>query len=244
MKRRVSSRAELVPPILAALVLSLLLLPSFAFAEDGVEWTPDDGEETAETREGPDFTGMGFLFPVRLHFSLGGHLDGKIAGLDSETGEVMLVLPLTRFRIDTTLVRAVTPMGMLPDPGTERAKRQPPPLLAQNTTYKLVPTWRSGLGLALNLIAPGTGSFIQKDEQALGLLFLGLDVFFLSAGALAWFAPSRLGQRERAFFGAIFLGFDLATRAVAAGQAFTAGRERRLVPVRVPVTTRGPGLSD
>ena len=244
MRRGISSRAMHLPPLLAASALFLLLLPALAFGEDDVGWTPDDGEETTETRQGADFTGMGFLFPVRLHFTLGGHLDGKVAGMDPETGEVMLVLPLTRFRIDTTLVKAVTPMGMLPEPGTERAERQPPPLLAQNTTYKLVPTWRSGLGLALNLIAPGTGSFIQKEEKALGLLFLGLDVFFLSAGALAWFAPSRLGQRERAFFGVIFLGFDLATRAIAAGQAFTAGRECRLVPVRVPVTTGGPGVSD
>ncbi|MCO4771164.1 MAG: hypothetical protein KDA24_14105 [Deltaproteobacteria bacterium] len=207
------------------------------------EWVPGSGERTALTRTGPDFRGMGFLFPVRLHLSLGGHIDGKIAGLEEGSGDLMLVLPLTQFRVHTSLVTAVTPRGNLPPPGSAMADRLPPPLVSQKSVYKLKPTWRSGVGMALNILAPGTGSFIQKKEQSLGFLFLGLDIFFLSAGALAAFAPSRLQERERAFFGIIFFAFDGLTRAAGGAQAFAAGRERTLVPVRVPGNATGPGLA-
>jgi len=206
-------------------------------------WVPGPGEETAETRQGADFTGMGFLFPVRLHLTQGGHLDGKVAGLDPESGEFMFVLPLSRFRIDSTLVRALTPLAKLPEPGSDRASRLPPPLVAATTTYKMKPTWRSGLGFALNLLAPGTGSFIQKEDKELGFLFLGLDIFFVSAGLLATLAPSRLTDRQRAFFGVVFFAFDGLTRGIGAGQAFAAGRERTLVEVR-PEPGSGPGLHD
>jgi len=186
---------------------------------------------------------MGFLFPVRLHLTRGGYIDGKLAGVDSESEEFMLMLPRTQFRVSNSVVRAVTPRSKLPEPGSVGAERQPPPLVSAETVYKLKPTWRSGLGLALNALAPGTGSFIQREDKSLGLLFLGMDLFFLTAGSLAAFAPSNLSTRERAFFGGIFFAFDGLTRAVAATQAFSAGRERTLVPVRVPGSTTGPGLA-
>lgn len=210
-------------------------------SDDG--WVPGPGEETPQTREGADFTGMGFLFPVRLHLTRGGHIDGKVAGFDPETGEFMFVLPLTRFRVDSVLVRRLTPLGTLPEPGSPTASRLPPPLVAASTTYKLKPTWRSGLGLALNLVAPGTGSFIQTTDKELGFLFLGMDIFFVSAGLLAILAPSRLTDRQRAFFGVVFFAFDGLTRGIGAGQAFAAGRERTLVEVH-PSPGTGPGLHD
>ncbi len=215
---------------------------SAAGSADEPGWVPGPGDRTADTREGPDLRGMGFLFPIRLHLTLGGFIDGKVGGLDPETRELMLVLPLTQFRVDPSLVLAVTPLSALPDPGSAAAARLPPPMVSAESVYKLKPTWRSGVGLVLNVLAPGTGSFLQRKEKGLGFMFLGLDVFFLGAGLLAAFAPSNLGQRERAFFAGVFFAFDGMTRAAGGAQAFSAGRERTLVPVRSPGATAGPGL--
>ena len=224
-------------------LLCALAAPGLASADDEVPWVPGPGEETAETRAGVDLRGMGFLFPIRLHLSYGGFIDGKVGGLDPDSQELMLVLPLTQFRVDPVLIRAVTPLGDLPEPGSESAARLPPPMVSASSVYKLRPTWRSGLGMALNALAPGTGTFIQKEGKGLGFLFLGMDVFFLGAGLLAALAPSNLAQRERVFFAGVFLAFDGLTRAAGAAQAFAAGRERTLVPVRAPASPGGPGLA-
>ena len=225
---------------LALLLVCALLLPTRALAQEatalpadaapGEGWLPGDGEETAETRQGADFEGMGFLFPVRLHFTRGGFLDGKVAGFNPDTGEFALELPRYRLRIDASLVRATTPLGPIPEPGSALAERLPPPLAAQEMVYRLQPTWRSGVGLALNALAPGTGSFIQKKEPGLGFLFLGLDLFFAGAGLLALFGPSRIGDQERIYLGVVFFSFDVLVRVAGASHAFAVGRERRLVP--------------
>lgn len=224
-------------------VTSLLLLLVLAAppASSAAEWSPGDGERTEQTRSGPDFRGMGFLFPLRLHLVRGGHVDGQIAGADDEGGELMLLLgPGTSLTVDYYLVTDVTPLAALPDADSAFADRRPPKLEALDVVYRRRPTWRSGLGLALSLVAPGTGHFIQKDEQALGALFLGLDLFFLAAGSLAAFAPSRLSDRERVFFGAVFFALDGFTRGTAAGHAFNLGRERTAVPGG---NSAGPGLA-
>ncbi len=225
---------------LSGLALLITLLVPLRGA--AAEWQPGDGEQTDETRPGPDFAGMGFLFPLRLHLVRGGHVDGKIAGADDATGELLLIpRPGYQLRIDYHLVTGVTPLGKLPAPDSTLADQRPPTLASVDVVYRRKPTWRSGLGFALNLLAPGTGHFIQKDDKALGFLFLGLDAFFLAAGSLAAFAPSRLSDRERVFFGAVFFGFDLFTRGTAAGHAFELGRERAAVPIQA---TSGPGLAD
>jgi len=221
--------------------LALLIALALPAPASAAEWLPGDGEQTEETRSGPDFRGMGFLFPLRLHLVRGGHLDGQIAGADEEGGELLFIpRPGYRLFIVYHLVTGVTPLGELPQPGSALADQRPPELATVDVVYRRRPTWRSGLGLALNLIAPGTGHFIQKDEKALGFLFLGLDAFFLAAGSLAAFAPSRLSDRERVFFGAVFFGVDLFTRGTAAGHAFEVGREREAVSIR---GTSGPGLA-
>ena len=209
----------------------------------GVTWLPGGGERTAQTRAGADFRGMGFLFPLRLHLQRGGFIDGKVGGLDQESGELMLILPLTRFRVSASLVSATTPLGTLPDPDSFLAAQMPPSMVSSEAVYKLRPTWRSGVGMVLNSLAPGTGTFIQKEGKALGFLFLGMDIFFLSAGLLAAFAPSRLGNTERAFFAGVFFAFDGVARGAGAAQAYTAGRERTLVPVREPSLGGTPGLN-
>ena len=220
----------------------LVLLAALCTATPALasEWIPGPGERSAETRTGPDFTGMRFLFPLRLHLSRGGFLEGQIAGADELGGELLLVTsPGFQLRVDYDLVTAVTPLAPLPPAGTAAASARPPGLASVEVVYRRKPTWRSGLGLVLNLIAPGTGHFIQKDEKALGLLFLGMDLFFLAAGSLAAFAPSRLGNTERAYFSVVFFSFDALTRGIGAAHAFNVGRERRPVPAGP-----GPGLMD
>lgn len=225
------------PALLIFVLLGLLVAPR---ARAG-DWEPDDGERSEQTRPGPDFLGMGFLFPLRLHLSRGGYVDGQIAGADDDGGELMLLVgPGRRLRIDYHLVTGVTPLGELPDADSALVDQRPPALASLDVVYRRRPTWRSGLGFALNLLAPGTGHFIQRQERSLGFLFLGLDVFFLAAGSLAAFAPSRLSDRERVFFGAVFFALDGFTRGTAAGHAFNLGRERTAVPVRASV---GPGLA-
>lgn len=229
---------------LLALAIALLL-PGAAAAEETAappettEWEPGPGERTEATRSRPDFTGMGFLFPLRLHLLRGGHVDGQIAGASPDQAQLLLIVgPGRQFRVDYDLVTAVTPLADLPDPSSSFASRQPPSLADVEVVYRSKPTWRSHAGLALNLIAPGTGHFIQKKEKALGFLFLGMDLFFLTAGSLAFFAPSRLQPRERAFFGIAFFSFDALTRGIGAGSAFNLGRERTAIP-----TSSAPGLA-
>ena len=222
---------------LLPLVALGVLLASSARAGD---WEPGPGDRTEATRTRPDFSGMGFLFPLRLHLVRGGHIDGQVAGVDAGLGELLLVTgPGQEVRIDYLLLDALTPLAALPAADSPLAGRTPPGLASAAVVSRLRPTWRSGLGLTLNLLAPGTGHFIQTDEKSLGFLFLGMDVFFLAAGSLAAFAPSRLSAQERVFFGGAFFAFDLLTRGIGAAHAFGLGRER----IQVLAPEPAPGLA-
>jgi hypothetical protein len=219
---------------LSALVFCLPLLLSMpaSAAEEEAAWAPDDGRRSSLTRTPPTFEGMAYLFPLRLHLIRGGYLDGTMGGVDRDRGELLLVLPTATLEIDLGLIDAVTPLGILPAPGSEEAAEPAPAMLtAVHTEYRLRPTWRSGLGLALSFLLPGTGQFIQEDRKDLGFLFLGGAGFFVAGGLLALFAPSAYGPNGRVAVSSVMFGLA-GTVAIGAGvHAWQAGRRR--VPVEV-----------
>ncbi len=218
----------------AAAVGVLLAVTGTAYADEPStpDWVPDDGERTAETRTPPSFTGMEYGFPIRLHLARGGFVDGSLGGVNAASGELLLILPRHRFRIELTLVDAVTPLRPPPAAGTpEAAVPAPEMLLEEHHEFRLLPTWRSGLGLGLSFVLPGAGQWIQRERPELGFLFLGGAAFFVGTGLLALYAPSQYGQTGRRIVGGIMFGLA-GTVAVGAGvHAWEAGKER--VEVRV-----------
>lgn len=215
--------------VVALALLAVAVGPAFA-QEPG--WDPDVGERSEQTRTPPRFEGMEYLFPLRLHFVRGGHLDGGLGGYDPATGQLLLVLKTATLEISTSLVDAVTPLGRLPPDGTDAATASAPPMLTRDhVEYKLRPTWRSGLGLGLSFLLPGLGQFVQEDRKELGFLFLGGAAFFVAGGLLALFAPSSYPPRGRAAVSGVMFGLA-GTVAIGAGvQAWGAGKRR--VEVRV-----------
>jgi len=215
------------------LMLALMVAgPAAARAQDEA-WAPDDGERTAETRTPPAFEGMSYLFPLRLHLTRGGHIDGAMGGYDPDTGEFLLLLPTTTLQLSVSLVDAVTPLGGLPEPDSDAASEPAPPMLSTlHTEYKMRPTWRSGLGLGLSFVMPGLGQFLQEDRKELGFLFLGGAAFFVAGGLLALLAPSSYPPTARRAIGGIMFGFA-GTVAIGAGaHAWTSGKRRVEVEVR------------
>ena len=182
---------------------------------------------------------MGYLFPLRLHLTRGGHVEGALGGVDFVRGELLLVRPKASLRVDLSLVDAVTPLGNLPPFGSAEARAAPPGMLTEeHVEFRLRPTWRSGLGLALSFVLPGAGQWIQKERPELGFLFLGGAAFFVASGLLALYGPSSYGLQQRATFGGLLFGLAGTVAIVAGAHAFQAGRERRAVRVAPKRPTR------
>ncbi len=191
-------------------------------------WEPDGGDRLEHTREGARFEGLIYLHPVRLHLSLGGHVEGSYGGVDSETEEVLLVLPRSRFRIAFPLIGAVTPLGpvdLIDDVEVREI------LDRKHTETRLMPTWRSHVGLALSFLAPGTGQFIQKKDPELGFLFMGLEIFMAAGAILAAFAAPSLELQDRIGITAGFATVGVGISITAAVHAFQTGREPKEVEV-------------
>jgi hypothetical protein len=77
----------------------------------------------------------------------------------------------------------------------------------------------------MSFVLPGTGQFIQRDERAIGVLFLASDLFFLTASMLAFFGPSQLAPSHRKIVGGTFVGLALTTSLLSSVHAFKAGME-------------------
>jgi len=222
--------------LLPALVVALLAPSGLALADDG--WLPDGGDQSEETRSPPSFDGMAWLFPLRLHLSRGGHVDGGMGGLDSETGELLLILPREAFRVHLSLVEAVTPLGILPR-AVQGVLPGPPPLLDQHSRYELRPTWRSRLGVVLSILMPGTGQWIQKKDQELGFLFFGSYLFLVGGAVLALLAPSGHSPIQRRVTAGVLFGLAGTVTISSGAHAWVTGRERVEVRVGPPESALG-----
>ncbi len=196
-------------------------------AADERVWEPAAGERTDDTREGPRFEGLIYMHPMRVHLARGGHVEGTFGGVDADTGEVLLVLPRTRFRIDFRLIDAVTPLAGILDDSTEVKDI----LDRRHVERRLMPTWRSHAGLALSFLAPGVGQFIQEEDPELGFLFMGLEIFMAAGALLAAFAAPSLEQPDRIGITAGFTTIGVAVAITAGVHAFRTGREYREVEV-------------
>jgi hypothetical protein len=210
-------------------LLATFLGISAAHAEDP-EWLPGDGERTEETRSGPSFGGMDYLFPLRLHLVRGGFIEGTMGGMDEVEGEFLLLRPGDAFRIDVRLIDSVTPLGRIPV-GREGIKAPPPMLVERHSEFRWRPTWRSGAGLALSFLLPGAGQWIQESHQELGFIFLGGAAFFVATGLLALYAPSQYGPVQRRILSGIMFGMAGTVSITAGAHAWTTGRRRVEVEV-------------
>ncbi len=218
----------MTPTWRATVVLAFACLVAAPAAAEDAEWEPDQGERSDITRDGPRFEGFIYMHPMRLHLVRGGHVEGAFGGVDAGRGEVLLVLPRTRFRIDFHLIDAVTPLtGVLN--GTTEVKDI---LDRRHVERRLMPTWRSHAGLALSFVAPGVGQFIQKEDPELGFLFMGLEIFMAAGALLAAFAAPNLDQQDRIGITAGFATVGVAVAITSGVHAFGAGREYREVEVR------------
>lgn|GEM_PF-1750797 len=226
-----------------AALAALLLVTAAAAAEEAPEdaaalgpWLPGDGQRGDDTRDAAEWGGLGYLAPVRLHLDRGGFVEGAFGGVRNwvDGGEILLVLPGKAFRVELSLIDAVTPLGALQrlDTGDLSPALPLQDGLAARTVLK--PTWRSHAGVALSFVIPGLGQWIQESEREMGFMFLGLTSFFVAAGTLSLYAPSRQSETERRVLGGMFYGFAVTTEIGAAIHAFQAGRR----PVEVAVEPR------
>lgn len=222
-------------PYRALLAIVLVLAQAgVALADDS--WDPDEGDRTEATRSPATFEGMAWLFPLRLHLSHGGHVDGGMGGVDRETGELLLILPTDAFRVHLSLVDAVTPLGVLPRP-VDGVMPAAPAALQENAYYRLRPTWRSHLGVALSILMPGTGQWIQKEDRELGALFFGSYLFLVGAAVMALVAPSAHSPIQRRITAGVLFGLAGTVTISSGAHAWVAGRER--VEVRFGPTEQG-----
>ncbi len=191
---------------------------------------PLDDAKTLDTsvRDAPvtarSFAGMRYLLPLRLTLRYGGGLDGALGGVDAASHELLLIRPHRSFRIHFSLITQVEPLGPLLPPTGAGLLPPAPPIEPLALKLKWKPTWRSHLGAVMSFVLPGTGQFIQKDERAIGVLFLVSDLFFLTAGVLALFGPSQLQTAQRRLVGGTFFGLALTTSVLSSVHAFRAGR--------------------
>lgn len=211
-------------------VLFLILFQSAPLRAEEPHWQPSDGERSEETRAGPSFDGMAYLFPLRLHLSRGGSLAGGLGGVDVSGGRLLLVLARESLLVDFGLVVGVTPLADLP--GDEVLRGAPPPPLvdAVPVKYRWRPTWRSHLGVLLSFVLPGAGQFIQKKDRELGFLVMAGVASSVATGLLALYAPSSYGARSRATIGGLLFGLGGTVAVGGAIHAYQTGRERRPVP--------------
>ena len=214
-------------------VLALVLTSAATARADDGAWDPGPGEHTEQTRTPPAFDGMAWLFPLRLHLSLGGHVDGAMGGLDTETGELLLILPTDAFRVHLSLIDAVTPLGNLPR-AVEGVLSEPPPLLTGYKTYELRPTWRSGVGVLLSVLMPGAGQWIQEEQRELGFLFFGSYLFLVGTAVLALVAPSGHSPVQRRVTAGVLFGLAGTVTISSGAHAWVTGRRPVQVEVRPP----------
>jgi len=173
---------------------------------------------------------MGYLFPLRLTLVYGGGLEGSFGGVDSGEGEMLLLRPQRSVRIRFRLIESVEPLAQLLAADVTGLRPPALPIEKQTLQLKWKPTWRSHLGAVMSFVLPGTGQFIQKDERAIGVLFLVSDLFFLTASVLAFVGPNQLQPAHRRLVGGTFAGLALTTSILSSVHAFRAGR----VPAAVP----------
>jgi len=176
------------------------------------------------------FSGMDYLFPLRLTLVYGGGLEGSFGGVDKGERELLLLRPQRSVRVRFSLIEGVEPLAPLLAVDETGLRPAAPGIEKRALELKWTPTWRSHLGAVMSFVLPGTGQFIQKDERALGVLFLASDLFFLTASILAFFGPSQLQPAHRRLVGGTFAGLALTTSVISSIHAFRAGR----VPVAVP----------
>lgn len=211
---------------LAAILAALVASAPASLRADEV-WGPEGGERLEVTREGPQFEGLIYLHPLRLHLSLGGYVEGTFGGVDGQTGEMLLLLPRSRFRVSFQLIEAVTPLSA-PVKGSTEIKDI---LDRRHMERRLMPTWRSHAGFALSLLAPGVGQFIQKKDPEFGFLFMGLEIFMAAGALLAAFAAPGLERQDRIGITAGFTTVGVTIAITSAIHAFGAGREYEEVEV-------------
>lgn len=171
------------------------------------------------------FVGMGYRFPLRLTLLYGGSLEGALGGVDSGSKELLLLRPQRSVRVHFRLIDKVEPLAPLLAPNALGLRPPAPAVAASSLKLKWKPTWRSHLGAVMSFVLPGTGQFIQRDERAIGVLFLASDLFFLTAGMLAFFGPSQLAPSHRKLVGGTFIGLAITTSLLSSLHAFKAGKE-------------------
>jgi hypothetical protein len=213
---------------LIALGLGITLWAGSAWAGEA-RWLPDSNP-TAEAamRQGPAFSGMGYLFPLRLHLSRGGTIDGGMGGVDQDGGLLLLLLSQGDLLVDFRLIVGVTPLARLGvDDGSAEGSPAPPPLRDNlPVKFRWRPTWRSHLGVVLSFLLPGLGQFIQTRDQEAGLLVLSGVLSSVAVGLLALYGPSDYGPQARRGIAGVFFGLGGAVALGGAIHAYRIGRER------------------
>ncbi len=223
MSRRLSA--------LVAAVLLVLAGGSEAFSAESDQEADSGPLPAVQTPiTASSFSGMGYLFPLRLTLVYGGGLEGSLGGVDSGGQEVLVLRPQRSVRVRFSLIEGVEPLAQLLAADAKGLRPPAPPIEMQVLTLKWKPTWRSHLGAVMSFVVPGTGQFIQRDERAIGVLFLVSDLFFLTASVLAFVGPSQLQPAHRRLVGGTFAGLALTTSIISSVHAFRAGREPGAMP--------------
>jgi|GEM_PF-4766384 len=171
------------------------------------------------------FDGMSYRFPLRLILLYGGSLEGALGGVDSAANELLLMRPQRSVRVHFKLIDKIEPLAPLLTADALGVRPPAPSVAGSALKLKWKPTWRSHLGAVMSFVLPGTGQFIQRDERAIGVLFLASDLFFLTASMLAFFGPSQLAPSHRKIVGGTFAGLALTTSLLSSIHAFKAGME-------------------
>jgi len=195
-------------------------------------WLPETPtSSSAEMRQGPVFSGMGYLFPLRLHLSRGGTIDGGMGGVDDDGGLLLLLLSQGELLVDFRLIVGVTPLASLSGKA-EMLQEEGPPPLKDNLSVKFHwrPTWRSHLGVALSFFLPGVGQFIQTRDREVGFLVMSGVLASVAVGLLALYGPSAYGPAARRGLAGVFFGLGATVALGGAVHAFQTGRERVAVP--------------
>jgi hypothetical protein len=215
---------------LIALVLIATLWSTEAWAEEP-RWQPEPSPSASGPLSvGPAFAGMGYLFPLRLHLTRGGTVDGTLGGIDVDGGQLLLLLSRGELLVDFRLVGRVTPLAPLLRGDGPGGLVVPPPLKNNlSVKYRWQPTWRSHLGVALSFLLPGLGQFIQTRDRQVGFLVLSGALSSVAVGLLALYGPSASGPQARRGVAGVFFGLGGAVAIGGAIHAYRTGRERVVV---------------